>query len=59
MKMFLRKTGQEVFPLPWVAESPRPWLHGYHRVYLPVGKHKSGLIGHVYIVKDANLLTKK
>lgn len=59
MKMFLRKTGQQVYPMPWVAETPRPWKSGYHRVYLPVGKHKNGLIGHILIVKDSNLRTEK
>lgn len=60
MKHFLKSTGQEVFMFPWVAESPRPWPVGYHRVYLPTKeRHKSGTIGHVLIVKSSNLESKK
>lgn len=59
MKMFLKKTGQEVFPMPWTADSPRPWRAGYERVYLPEGKHRNGTIGHVLVVKDSNLRIEK
>jgi hypothetical protein len=49
--------GHEVFPMPWRAQSPQPWLAGYSRVGEPYvdgkGRHRCRTI----VVRNSKLRT--
>lgn len=52
----IKTTGQLCYEMPWIAGTPRPWLNGYTRVFIPLDEPTSkGKWGLTQIVRNEKL----